>query len=294
MLPRALILAVLLPTAIPASAQALLDLPVAEPRLFPQYPNGRDARYIGFYDTCGDLPIEQPVRLVAASDNARRFTLELTLDDESIICFFPPVPFARMLHLVELPRELPMESVNVILRRFDDVVIEREIFIPYASPLPPSVAGAWNNPANAAQGVYLSFTTLPSASGIYRDAITMSWTTYDAAGKPMWLAGAATLPPQSSAAPIYSVDIPLYATTGGAFPSLTQVPPSVSTWGTARLEYLACDRLSLRWFPVDGANFPPGAIELQQLVYSSTQPCDIVRFETDNYRRVNIITPVVE
>jgi hypothetical protein len=275
-------------------SQALDATPSIEPRLFPQYPNARDKRYLGFYDTCGDEAIEEPVRLVRTPLDTQAFELDLKLRDEAFFCFFPAPPFAKTLHLVELPLDVPMQSVRVRVRKFGVVQSDRVIFIPYSSPLPPSVAGAWNNPTYAAQGVYLSFTTLPGASGIRRDAITMTWTTYDSAGKPMWLAGAATIPMQSSSAPTYTVEVPLYALTGGAFPSATQVPPTQSSWGTARLEYLACDRLGLRWFPVDGSNFPPGAIELQQLVYSSTQPCDIERYETDNYRRVKIITPVVE
>lgn len=277
-----------------AKAQSLSAAASFETRLFPEYPNARDRRYVGFYDTCGDQLIEEPVRLTRVAGGPD-FELELTLrDDDVYFCFFPPPDFSKTLHLVELPRDVAMNSVRVRVRQFDAVQSDRTIRIPPSYPLPPSVAGAWNNPAYAAQGVYLAFTRLPSASGLYREAIVMTWTTYDAAGKPIWLAGAATLPLQSPSTPVHTIDIPLYATRGGAFPSATQVPPSLSTWGTARLEYLACDRLSLRWFPVDGSSFPPGAIELQQLVYSATQPCDIARYESDNYRRVNIITPIVE
>lgn len=274
--------------------QALTPRSGVEPRLFPEYPNARDTRYIGYYDTCGEQVIEAPVRLVADPDNAAAFTLDLTVRVPDAICFIPQPAFGRTLHLVELPSDRNIEWVDVTVRELGVVTFDRRISIPYASPLPPSVAGAWNNPAYPAQGIYLSFTTLQSAAGQNRDAITMTWTTYDRAGKPMWLAGAATLPMQDSSAPTYTVEVPLYALTGGAFPSATQVPPTQSLWGTARLEYLACDRLSLRWFPVDGANFPPGAMELQQLVYSAAQPCDIERYETDNYRRVSIITPIVE
>ena len=275
-----------------AHAQTLLAESSFETRLFPEYPNARDKRYVGFYDWCGDEKIEEPARLTRIPGGPD-FTLDIKMRDEVMMCFATPPAFSQTLHLVELPQDLAINSVRVLVRQFGAIVSDRTIRIPNSAPLPPSVAGAWNNPAYAAQGVYLSFTRLPTAPGSYRDAITMSWTTYDAAGKPMWLAGAATLP-NASSTPTNTVDIPLYAMTGGAFPSATQVPPTLSTWGTARLEYLSCDRLSLRWFPVDGSNFPPGAIELQQLVYSSTQPCDIERYETESYRRVKIVTPVVE
>jgi hypothetical protein len=289
---RCLLLAACLFLSPAIHASSILGFPLMEPRLFPEYPSPRDKRYIGFYDHCGEGGITEPVRLVPRS-NGIGYQLDLTVGESDFLCFATPPAFAKTLHLVELPRNVPINHIYVTLTRFGQLLADEEIRVISPWDIPPSIAGAWNNPLHPAQGVYFAFTRAPNGAAIAGEAITMTWTTYDAQGKPIWLTGISPIRSQSTT-PNYSVDIPLYATTGGRFPGRTDVPPALSVWGTARVEYLACDRLRLQWFPVDGTAFPPGAMELQQLIYSATNPCDLDRSEFDHSRSVRVVVPVVE
>lgn len=283
MILGSLLLAVSLPAA---TADPFTGRPLYQPRLFPEYPAADDKRYIGYYDFCGEGATRAPARLVR-TNTIGTYTLDLQLVDPDVICFATPPPFSKTLHLVELPRDLPIDRVDVTIVQGQNEIASDSIRVPAPWPLPPSITGAWNNPEKAAQGVYFAFSTLPTAAGVMREAVVMTWTTYDNEGRQLWLTGTAPLLPGTSS----PVDIVLYETNGGQFPAPGPgTPPSLPTifaWGTARVTYLGCDRLTLRWMP-SGA-FVSGEMELRQLAYGATQPCDIERFEADRYRSVKIV-----
>ena len=82
-----------------ANSQTLSDPPKFEPRLFPEFPNERDKRYIGFYDTCGESPILEPVRLVSDAVGSYRLDLRLAEDVWQAAYMQQPLSFRPVIRM---------------------------------------------------------------------------------------------------------------------------------------------------------------------------------------------------
>jgi hypothetical protein len=280
------------------------DTRAYEPRVMPADASKRDSRYIGFYDGCGESAgLQQPVVLAPVEGTPTLRTLALRTNStigESLCFATTPFPFTQRLFLIELPPDSDPLILAVDVRISDrdgTLRFERRLYIPRQMDdvTPPSIAGTWNNPAHAGQGVHISFSPLPvgEADGVryFGDGLVVAWTTYAADGNPVWLTGSALLDRTGSERTGYVTRVPLYRTRNGSFPGRTGPAATAEAWGSVDLEYLGCGALRMSWSANDDTAFPDGSMELSHLVHTSTAPCDLERFAYERAQRLDLIVP---
>jgi hypothetical protein len=289
---------------LPVAAQ-VGDTTAYSPRVMPADASKRDTRYIGFYDACGESGgIRQPVVLapVDGSPGLRLLEVRINASSDETFCFAtpPPIPFHRTLFLVELPPDNnpTILAVDVKVRTADGVLIsEGQVRIPprFSDITPPSIAGTWNNPANAGQGVHISFSPVPIGDfqgfPASADGLVVVWATYAPDGEPLWLTGAGRLGRQSETNSGYVTTVELFSTDGGTFPGRAGPSATATAWGSVDIEYLRCGEIRFSWAARDSNAFPTGSMDLSQLTHTSASPCDLERFEYQRSRNVEIIVP---
>jgi hypothetical protein len=288
----------LLFSSLPASAE-IGDRRSYVPRLIPSDPSERDTRYIGFYNHCGSAPLQSPVVIRPVPGDPYARLIDLQESDTPDLCFPEPVPFSQTLYLVELPDDPTIERVTIRLRSenggiqyFDETIETRARVV-----TPPSIAGTWNSPGNAGQGVHLSFSPVPvsGSNGVafHDDGLVVVWATYTPEGEQMWLTGAGRLGQPSQTNSGYVTTIPLYSTDGGTFPGRTGAAATAALWGSVDIEYVGCGEVRFSWAAQDAIAFPTGSMDLSQLTHTSASPCNPEVYEHQRARNVEIIVPQV-
>jgi len=253
-----------------------------QPFLFPQLSGLRDEHYIVFVDNCGEGRLHEPVVLRQGAGDT--WTLEGRLvATQPTVCFAVPGGPGSAVHAVRIrPQELMTSSLRVDIDGLESTAYEGEVpIIGMGTLVPPSIDGAWHDPSNPGQGLYLAQTRSPG-----RLSVVALLATYDE-GKPLWLTGI------GSNDGAYRVKISLYRTSSGAFPTRGTSPPSVQAWGELELEYLGCHRIRANWRALDAAAFPDGSREFRQFTPDMTHECDIHAFAQTVAQEVFIYEPTV-
>ena len=127
-----------------------------------------------------------------------------------------------------------------------------------------SMSGSWWDPTRSGEGQLLAFETVGARSVAF-----LSYFTYDASGRAMWLVGNADYAPGAT-----SISIPLFTGSGARFGGAFRTGDvRIAAAGTATLEFVSCAQMRLRYAgaesfdlalqrlvgPLTGVDCPSGA-----------------------------------
>lgn len=164
---------------------------------------------------------------------------------------------------VDLNSAFALRIDNTLYAQYDNDVYRREVAaydpVPGRDPdafaslkLSGRLTSAYYDPNRAGEGVYLEIWRIPGSG---RNVLSWAWFTYDANGKPIWLAGNEDF--IDGARQVTSPAI--YRATGGFAGS---APSSDSVyWGDVTFEFPQCGRLELSYVsrPGQAAGIPTGS-----------------------------------
>lgn len=122
-------------------------------------------------------------------------------------------------------------------------------------PITGYLTSNWYDPAHSGEGMVVQVFELPGA-GASRQ-LAFDWFTFDAAGRPFWIAGNAAV---RSDAPAY-ITVPAFYYENGGFAGDFGVRADAMSWGEIRLEFADCNRLTVYYSGNQGlpAGIPGGS-----------------------------------
>ncbi|MCB1553207.1 MAG: hypothetical protein KDJ14_05315 [Xanthomonadales bacterium] len=132
--------------------------------------------------------------------------------------------------------------------------------LPAADPvgLRGDIGGLWYDPDNSGQGLHLDV--------LDGGRVTLSWYTFDAEGRPLWLIGLGEVDGDAA-------DLALSQASGGRFPTLADDGDvAIESVGTARIVFSGCDTAELDFSSSTG-ELPDGVIGLHRLTATQGVRC---------------------
>lgn len=251
------------------------------PELFPAHSSDRDARYVILLDSCGEIRFDEPSTL--RRDDDGYWVLELVQSPGELACFATPPEFSTTIHAFRLPATLrgPFFVKVAPAEGWPGGIFTLGV---YETPIPPSVAGTWHDPANPGQGIKLTYAE--------DQRIDVHWATYEPGGSPLWLVGTGRR--DSRGRDLYRRNVSLFALRGGTFPGTGAATPVSEEWGSLSLEYEGCGRLQVSWLPKDAVRYPAATKQFHQFAGQATDPCDLHRFAHSQGRSVRIYSVQVQ
>jgi hypothetical protein len=123
-------------------------------------------------------------------------------------------------------------------------------------PITGYLTSNWYDPAHSGEGMVVQVFESPGAGGANRQ-LAFDWFTFDAAGRPFWIAGNAAV---RSDAPAY-ITVPAFYFGNGGFAGNFGARADALSWGEVRLEFADCNRLTVYYSGNQGlpAGVPGGS-----------------------------------
>jgi hypothetical protein len=195
-------------------------------------------------------------------DDARRFTWRYVLDVGPVGTYWGAeflTEYYNGRFWLDLYRFTPFGTIGF------EVPATQEVLQPNPSlPLNGRLTGTWVEPGAADQGFLLSFSnpvppagTAVAAPEQADQVVFLTWFTFDAGGKPLWLAGSARIPRGAS-----EVDVPLVQATEGEF--LGSRPADRRVVGSVLLSARQCNALEAA-YDLAGRDLGSGTLHLRRL-----------------------------
>lgn len=121
------------------------------------------------------------------------------------------------------------------------------------------IGGLWFDPGSNGQGLQVEV--------LDGGLATLTWYTFDAEGRPLWLVGLGEVQG-------HVIEVGLSSASGGRFPSLAPAGDvQLQAFGQARLEFTGCNDAQLS-FTSSRAGFPDGSVALQRLTSAQGTRCN--------------------
>lgn len=113
-----------------------------------------------------------------------------------------------------------------------------------------ATTGSWYNPEQSGHGLHIE--------RLERGRVALSWYTYGADGRPLWLIGSGEQRGHRIVALVQE------ASGGRPPPQWDAATPQLELWGELRVDFESCNTAQLRWNSIDPA-FGEGSLALQRL-----------------------------